>query len=40
MEPEKLKGYMGEAEIANMETLKKPSWEPFDDVFRSIVMGK
>lgn len=29
-----------EAEIANMETLKKPSWEPFDDVFRSIVMGK
>ena len=29
-----------EAEIANMEKLKNPSWEPFDDVFRSIVMGK
>lgn len=28
------------AELATMETLKKPSWEPFDDVFRDIVVGR
>lgn len=28
-----------EGQLASMETLKKPSWEPFDEAFRSIVMG-
>lgn len=32
--------YEVESQLASLETLKKPSWDGFDEVFREIVMGK
>lgn len=29
-----------ESQLTSLETLKKPSWDGFDEVFREIVMGK